>query len=539
MLATESMDLPTPASESPPTAYVGRYAIYDEIASGGMAAVHLGRLIGSEGFTRTVAIKRMHAHLAKDAEFTKMFLDEARLAARVCHPNVVSTIDVVTSKGELFVVMDFVHGQSLSWLWDAMQARAERMPIGVVLHVMSGVLQGLHAAHEAVGDQGESLGLVHRDVSPHNILVGTDGISRLIDFGVAKARGRQQTTREGQIKGKLEYMAPEQILGDAVDRRSDIFGAAVVIWQLLTGRKLFEAENEGQLVYKLLESPILPPSAFASQVASDLDAVVLRGLSREPDERFATAHEMALALERVGPVATQRQVGDWVSQAAKDWLGKLEAFNERIDDTVAGVDADLALSMPTLAAAKKDSISTVREKPTVLSSASTLFAAPSETGVSLLHSQRFAPVLLTQVALAPPDFGSPAIQQFIAEMQGPSRRRVVMAATILGLVVGPALIIVLLASALGARAPSAKALSLAQAFESGRRTALAPPESSESTTPVSVDLFPEQTEPEEAKDNGAGERSSTTRPRSASGNHGQRPKPAGKADTPKRLYVRE
>src|SRR4051794_29784074 len=189
--------------------HVGRYALYGEIASGGMATVHFGRLLGPVGFSRTVAVKRLHAHLAKDPEFVSMFLDEARLAARVRHPNVVPTLDVVAAQGELFLVMEYVQGESFARLLHVTKSNGQRIPRDIVCAVLASVLHGLHAAHEAKSERGEALGIVHRDVSPQNILVGVDGIARVLDFGIAKAAGRAQVTREGQVRGKMAYIAPE------------------------------------------------------------------------------------------------------------------------------------------------------------------------------------------------------------------------------------------------------------------------------------------------------------------------------------------
>ncbi|MGH7280352.1 MAG: serine/threonine-protein kinase, partial [Polyangiaceae bacterium] len=230
---------------------MGRYALYAEIASGGMATVHFGRLLGPVGFSRTVAIKRLHPQFAKDPEFVSMFLDEARLAARIRHPNVVPTLDVVATQGELFLVIDYVQGESLSKLVRGARGRGQRVPPRIVATILSGSLHGLHAAHEARNERGEPLNIVHRDISPQNILVGTDGVARVLDFGVAKAAGRIQTTREGQLKGKLAYMAPEQLSGD-VSRKTDVYAAAVVLWEALTGRRLFTGENEAAILGKVI-----------------------------------------------------------------------------------------------------------------------------------------------------------------------------------------------------------------------------------------------------------------------------------------------
>ncbi|MCL2447368.1 MAG: serine/threonine protein kinase, partial [Polyangiaceae bacterium] len=202
-----------------------------------------GRLMGSGGFARTVAIKQLHPQFAKDPEFVAMFLDEARLVARIRHPNVVPTLDVVAASSELFHVMEYVQGESLSRLARALRAREERVPLPIVVRIMNDVLQGLHAAHEARDERGVPLHIVHRDVTPQNILVGADGVARLLDFGVAKAAGRAQTTQDGQIKGKLAYMAPEQLMSAGVTRETDLYAASVVLWEMLAGERLFTGER--------------------------------------------------------------------------------------------------------------------------------------------------------------------------------------------------------------------------------------------------------------------------------------------------------
>src|SRR4030088_3091893 len=178
-----------------------------------MATVHFGRLQGAAGFARSVAIKSLHPQYAKDPDFVAMFLDEARLAARIAHPNVVPTLDVVSQGDDLLLVMEYVRGSALSRLVRPLTQKGERMPQRIAGSIVSGVLRGLHAAHEAKSEIGEPLDIVHRDVSPQNVLVGTDGIARVLDFGVAKAAGRCYTTRDGNIKGKVPYMAPEQLEG--------------------------------------------------------------------------------------------------------------------------------------------------------------------------------------------------------------------------------------------------------------------------------------------------------------------------------------
>ena len=296
---------------------LGRYTLYAKIASGGMASVHFARLAGEGGFERTVAVKRMHKHLASDPEFSAMFLDEARLAARVRHPNVVATLDVGGEGGELYVVMEYVHGEPLSRLIRFVAGEAEHIPFDVVSAIMTNVLAGLHAAHEIRDKHGAPLELVHRDVSPPNILVGADGIARVIDFGVAQARGRLMTTQDGKVKGKLGYMAPEQLRGERIDRRVDIYAAGVVLWELLTLVRLFVTKDDATTLDNLLSRKVEPPSAFAADVPPALDEVVMRALARDPAERFDTAKQMAAALEAAMPVATQAKVGEWVEHTAR------------------------------------------------------------------------------------------------------------------------------------------------------------------------------------------------------------------------------
>jgi eukaryotic-like serine/threonine-protein kinase len=307
------------SNRSPPQA-VGRYAIYDAIASGGMATVYYGRLVGPVGFARTVAIKRLHPHYAKDPEFVSMFIDEARLAARVRHPNVVQTLDIVSEDDELFLVLEYVHGESLARLLRAAKQDNGGPPLDIVSSILCGVLHGLHAAHEAKNELGEPMDLVHRDLSPHNLLVGVDGIPRVLDFGVAKAVGQLHTTRDGSVKGKFPYMAPEQLRGGALDRRTDLFAAGTILWEMLTGQRLFGGDSDGMTTTNVLELKIRPPSELVSGIPKSLDELTLRALDRRPTARFDTARQMALSLEERAPPATQARVGMWVESTAGDVL---------------------------------------------------------------------------------------------------------------------------------------------------------------------------------------------------------------------------
>ncbi|MBX3222110.1 MAG: serine/threonine protein kinase [Labilithrix sp.] len=325
------------ALDRPPIRVVGRYALYNEIAAGGMATIHLGRLLGPVGFARTVAVKRLHPQFAKDPEFVSMFLDEARLAARVQHPNVVATIDVVATDGELFLIMDYVRGESLSKILRTIRKQDRRMPPRIAAAIMCGFLHGLHSAHEAKNERGEPLGLVHRDVSPQNVLVGSDGIARVLDFGIAKAQGRIQVTRDGQIKGKLAYMPPEQLAGRELSRAVDIYASAVVMWETLTGERLFKGDTEGETLAKILRDPVLPPTALVPDLPKGFDAPILRSLDRDVSKRHTTAKELALELERCCGIASPTEVGEWVEEVVGHVLSAREAQIAEIESSTAGM----------------------------------------------------------------------------------------------------------------------------------------------------------------------------------------------------------
>jgi eukaryotic-like serine/threonine-protein kinase len=308
-------------SQEPSERIIDRYAIYDQIAAGGMAVVHFGRLLGQAGFSRTVAIKRLHPQFASDPEFVAMFLDEAHLAVRVQHPNVVAPLDVVVADGELLVVMDYVSGETLAQLL-RQAALGDGVQPGIIASVLVDTLYGLHAAHDAMGEDGAPLNIVHRDVSPQNIIVGVDGAARVLDFGVAKAAMRSHATKEGEIKGKVAYMAPEQLRSQAIDRRTDVFAAGVVMWEALAGRRLFRGDDLGQTIDRVLHGQIEPPSVFNARVESSLDAVVMRALERDAALRFNTAREFAVAIERATSLASPSEVADWVRRTGGSKLAQ-------------------------------------------------------------------------------------------------------------------------------------------------------------------------------------------------------------------------
>lgn len=311
---------------------IGRYAIFDEIASGGQASVHVGRLTGAMGFSKTVAIKLIRAEQGASKAALDMLADEARLASRVQHPNVVPVLDVVSAAGELMLVLEYVQGESLARLIRAAGELGELVPVRVATAIVAGALRGVHAAHQARDEQGRPLELVHRDLSPQNIMVDLNGVARVLDFGVAKARNRvQEQTRDGALKGKIAYMAPEQFRGQA-HVGSDVWAMGVVLWEALAGGRLFTAEDEASLIGRVMVEPIDGPRGRRPEVPAPLEAVVLKALAREPSARFASADEMAAALEACEP-ASPGELAAWVKRVAASSLQRSAQLLQEVESS--------------------------------------------------------------------------------------------------------------------------------------------------------------------------------------------------------------
>ncbi|MGK3967580.1 protein kinase [Sorangium sp. So ce118] len=340
---------------------VGGHDVILEIASGGMATAYLARRAGVAGLERLVVLKRVHRHLLAQPEVLDMLRDEARLAALIRHPHVVSVEDVLEAGGELLLVMPYVEAVPLAALIKDAAGAGERLPPAVASRVLADVLSGLHAAHEARDLQGRPLDVVHRDVSPRNVLVGADGRSLLIDFGIAKAARRAAVTRSGVLKGTFSYMAPEQLRGARdVDRRADLFAAGAVLHEALTGATLFDGQDEASVLLGILADDIEAPSARAPGVPPELDRVVLRALARDRDERFPTAADFLEALERAQPPAPAREVAALVErrggaalaarrEAVRAWLEQAEAANARAAPRAGQATAGQAAAQATMA----------------------------------------------------------------------------------------------------------------------------------------------------------------------------------------------
>jgi serine/threonine protein kinase len=338
-----------PISERGPSSTVGRYALFEQFAAGGMATVHFGRLDGAGGFSRVVAIKRLLPHLVENQEFTEMLLKEARLAARVRHPNVAATLDVVATKGDVLLVLDYVHGEALSTLCRTQaKAKKEQVPLPIAVSIILDMLQGLSAIHDATDEKGRSLSLVHRDISPPNVLVGADGAARVLDFGIATALEHIEETAPERRKGKRGYMSPEQLRGERLTQRSDVFSAGVVMWELLALRRLFPADQEKEPGEAVQRGNYPRVSQYRADLPPALDAIVMRALELEPAARFATMRELADAVEAAAPPrANTRRVGEWVNELAKDALADRNRMVARAENWIS---ADLPLKSTPFAA---------------------------------------------------------------------------------------------------------------------------------------------------------------------------------------------
>jgi len=317
------------------TLTVGRYMLHRKIARGGMATIHIARLVGDVGFSRIVAAKRMHPELADDDEFVAMFLDEARIASKVHHRNVVNVLDVVTLGDEVMLVQEYVHGAPLSVLLRAAHEANAPIPVPVAAAIACHILAGLHAAHETHDELGEPLHIVHRDVSPQNIMVGADGTARLLDFGVAKAAMGAHVSRKGTFKGKLGYSSPEQIRGEAT-RQSDIYSLGVVLWELLVGHRLHNrAQGEAELIAEIiagklptLTDELAPDRNFIGpyrwREIETIEPIVRRALDVKAKRRWETAADMEEAIAAAVPVASATDVAAWLRAVGRKFLDERE-----------------------------------------------------------------------------------------------------------------------------------------------------------------------------------------------------------------------
>ncbi len=345
--------VPDPPLAPGAAATFGKYKLFASLGRGGMADVFLAVSRGPLGFNKLVVVKRLRATLADDPSFLNMFLDEARLAARLNHPNVVHTYEVGEEGGSFFIAMEYLEGQSLNRVIKDLAKRGEQLDEAVCARIISDALAGLHHAHTLRDYDGRPLEIVHRDVSPHNVFVTYDGQVKLVDFGIAKAASSSTVTEVGVLKGKVAYMAPEQAMGAPIDCRADVFGMGVVLWELLARRRLLAGDTAAATLHKLLNEPI-PSISSARDVDAGLAAIVGRALEKDPDRRYQSAQEMREAIEEwirvTGRKVRQEEIGAQITTLFHDVRVEVK---RQIQDQMALVAS--AASSGDMAAAAIDS----------------------------------------------------------------------------------------------------------------------------------------------------------------------------------------
>ncbi|OJH39877.1 serine/threonine protein kinase [Cystobacter ferrugineus] len=309
----------------------GKYQLLKRIATGGMAQIYLAR---ERGQNRLLVIKRILPHLADNEEFVQMFLDEARIAARLDHPHIVQIYDLGSQDDSFFIAMEYIHGEDLRRVWKRSERTGQLIPVPFVCRALSEACAGLDHAHKKVDANGKPLNIVHRDISPQNILLTFEGRTKVVDFGIAKAADQATETRSGVLKGKYSYMSPEQAAGEKVDRRSDIFALGVVLYELLTGVRLFKRSNDVITLQAVIECKVLPPSQANPRVPKDLDPIVMKALAREPGDRYSEAQQLQQALEKWLDVYPQPSSTAHVAAYMKDLYATRLAEEARLGDVL-------------------------------------------------------------------------------------------------------------------------------------------------------------------------------------------------------------
>ncbi|NUP10158.1 MAG: serine/threonine protein kinase [Polyangiaceae bacterium] len=311
---------------------LGKFKLIAELGRGGMSEVYLAVIAGPAGFNKLVVIKLIKAELAEDPDFINMFLEEARLSARLSHPNIVQTNEVGEVGGRYYIAMEYLEGQPYSRILHRL-GRDRGLPLGMSLRVLSDVLAGLHYAHELADFDGSALGVVHRDVTPHNVFVTYDGQVKVVDFGIAKAMNSSHETRTGMLKGKVGYMAPEQAKGERVDRRADLFSVGVMLWEAAVGRRLWKGLNEVQILHQLLSGEIPSPRSMRPDISVPLEQLIMKALSPDRDKRHSSAVELQTALDELmdsgSERSTLREVGRLLSKTFEEERKKLKTIIEQ------------------------------------------------------------------------------------------------------------------------------------------------------------------------------------------------------------------
>jgi serine/threonine-protein kinase len=370
---------------------LGRYELLLRVAQGGMARVWAARLRGTRGFRKLVAVKTILPNVMEGERLEQMFLEEATLASGIHHPNVVDTLELGEQDGVLFMALEWVDGEPLSLVMqEAIKIGGIPLPLGV--NLIAQACKGLHAAHELCDETGAPLGVVHRDISPHNILVTFSGIAKVVDFGIAKATQRASSlTEAGEIKGKLAYMAPEQIRGRAVDRRTDVFALGTLLYVITTGRHPWKRDNPGATTERLIsDRPVKPPSALRPDYPAALDAVVRKALEKDPDKRYATAAELLAALEEAVPSSLEGNAEARLAEFMQKLVGP-RGVERRKQIRLAGELLDQRRALSGVTVTETGSSASTRGLAVDASSSSSRMSAvgdPGENVTPSVHVQR-------------------------------------------------------------------------------------------------------------------------------------------------------
>ncbi len=329
------------------------YQVLAHLATGGMAELFLARGMSTTGVERYCVLKRILRHRASDVDFVRMFLDEARLAAQLQHANVAQVYDIGKLGDSYFFTMEYVHGETVRALLHHARALRRDVPIAAVLTMIAGAAAGLNHAHERIGIDGRALDIVHRDVSPSNLMVSYEGGVKVVDFGIAKAADRAQETRSGTVKGKISYLSPEQACGlSSIDRRSDLFSLGIVMWEMLTTERLYKRAGDFESMSAIVDEPPVLPSTRRAGIPAELDAITMRLLAKEPHERYQTGSELIEALEdaaaRTGAMISASTLGRFVrelfGQRPEPWLdGNAIDMSEGVTVTSEPIPVELAI----------------------------------------------------------------------------------------------------------------------------------------------------------------------------------------------------
>ena len=402
---------------------LGRYQIVKHLASGGMAQVSLARATGIEGFERYIVIKRIHRERANDISIVKMFIDEARLAAALHHHNIVQVHDIGQENGEYFFTMEYVHGEDLRTVLTKLNARRAHMPLEHVITIICSAAAGLHYAHEFRGPDRKPLNIVHRDVSPANIIVGYEGEVKVVDFGIAKAAVRQSETQSGTLKGKISYMSPEQCIGQPADRRSDVFALGVVLWELYCVRRLFKGSSEFLTMSAIVQGNIPKPSIYRPDIPPVLEAIIMKALARHPHERYQSADELRIALQafatKAGLQMSTASLGEYMVQELGRRLEPWLVDDDEYELQSADVDFDGA--PPSVTTPMPQMFRGIDAPPGSLLARAKRKMAPA-TGVEITPMPPFEPVAVENPVVVEP---APA------SMPARNRRGLLVAAAIL------------------------------------------------------------------------------------------------------------